>query len=53
MVMFTRCYIEHLLNEILWYLEKSKVEVLPAEPKAKADNIYRDLDYSRYHKKLN
>ena len=24
--------------------------VLPAEPKAEADNTYRDLDYFGYHK---
>ena len=27
--------------------------MLPTEPKVKADNAYRDLDYSRCHKKLN
>ena len=38
---------------IEWDFVISKVEVLPAEPKAEADNTYRDLDYSRHHKKLN
>ena len=56
MFMFTSCYIEHLLKEILWYSEKSKVEVwaevLPVESKAEANNTYRDLDYSGYYKKL-
>ena len=28
-------------------------EVLLAEPKAEADNINQDLDYSGYHKKTN
>ena len=26
--------------------------MLPAEPKAEADNTCRDLDYSGYHKKI-
>ena len=56
MFMFTSCYIEHLLKEILWYSEQSKVEVwaevLPVESKAEANNTYRDLDYSGCYKKL-
>ena len=30
-----------------------KVEVLSAEPKAEADNSYRDIDYLGYQKKPN
>ena len=37
-----------LLDEVLVMPEIIKDE--PAEPKAEADNTYRDLDYLAYHK---